>query len=69
MTSQWHGGPQGPAGSSAQDSKFFLSVLSFSLTASELQITLGRVIKPAGGEAVLDPCLIPGPGCSVARGP
>lgn len=69
MTSQWHGGPQGPAGSGVRHAKIFLSVLSFSLTVCELQITLGRVIKPAGGEAALDPCLIPGPGCRVARGP
>lgn len=52
MTSQWRGGPRGPAGSGVRDSEIFLSVLSFSLTVSELQITLGRVIKPAGGEAV-----------------
>lgn len=54
--------------SGVRDSKIFLSVLSFSLTVSELQITLGCVIKPAGGEAVLDPCLIPGPGCRVVEG-
>lgn len=69
MTSQWHGGPPGPAGSGVRGAKIFLSVLSSSLTGSELQITLGRVIKPAGGEAALDPCLIPGPGRRVARGP